>query len=586
MKDILYRLKRYLNGELHTLKKYSRKKDFYIWLCLTGLLFVVYYANSFHEEFTDEFDNILGGVYILHGKLPYIGFFSHHNPVPYFLASFIAIFSGHSFVAFRILYAIFLFVFAILGYYAVRKSVGNQSSRFYVGFIGVTAIAATYFWGHMLLADSLAAVFFGPALAIIFLKSLYGVSYRIRDICIISILLSLTLLTSMTFSYLVFGTYLFVLIHYFRYLRRTNIQTILFPFIAFGIPYMIFVAYLLITGSLSSFIEQSIVFNQKYYIYNYPRAPGSQSSFINPIRYAIVISYEFFWHFRDLLLQAATFNFTFPLNITLAVANIFVLIYLLYRRKFILFFFVIFALTFSNARSNPLESKETDFQSAVYLIISFFNITFLLTKLWEKLTSSISTNARVIYTILFFFLSLYAFYAGSFLLFGFFTKTYDKYMGTEPLIYDRYQYAKIVNDATPEGESAWIGPIEFKELLYLDRPIPSRYHILIPGMGRSPEITADLMEEYNTDKPAVIWFDKRYSVLGQNPQQYAPFFMDFLKQNYVTLYNEDTQTKTYESLVPRDDKIDVETKLYIRKDKYDEVINRLLEHNLIKKHER
>ena len=91
------------------------------------------------------------------------------------------------------------------------------------------------------------------------------------------------------------------------------------------------------------------------------------------------------------------------------------------------------------------------------------------------------------------------------------------------------------------------------------------------------------MEKYNTYKPSLIFFYKLYSVLVQNPQQYAPFFIDFLKQNYVTLYNEDTQTKTYESLVPRDDKIDVETKLYIRKDKYDEVVHRLLQKNYIKK---
>lgn len=582
MKDIIARVKRSVNTELHTLKRYSKKRDFYVWLSLIILLFLIFFANAWHEEFIDEFDNILGGAYILQGKLPYIGFFSHHNPVPYFLASIIVLFSGDSFVAFRMLYAVFLFLFALVGYYAVRKSVGHQASKFYIGFIAVTAIAATYFWGHMLLADSLAAVFIGPALAIIFLKSLYNASYRIRDLVIISILLSLTLLTSLTFSYLVFGIYLLVLFHYFRHLRRRNLKVVVLPFIVLAIPYIVFVLYLLVSGSFSSFIQQSLIFNQKYYIYNYPRPEGS-TTLINPVRYGIIISYEFFGHFRDLLLQASTFNFSFPINITFAVGNLFVLIYLLYRRKFLLFFFVIFILIFSNARSNPVLSKESDFQSAMYITISIFNVVFILTKLWEKLTSAISINARVLYTILFFFLSIYAFYAASAFLFSFFSKTYNKYMGLEPLIYDRSQYAQIVEAATSENETAWIGPIEFKELLYLDRPNPSRYQILIPGMSRSPELTADFMNEYNTNKPVVIWYDRRYSVLGKSSEKYAPFFLDFLKENYLTLYDEETHLKRYESLIPRDDKIDVETKLFIRKDKYHEVVSRLLQKKMIRK---
>lgn len=582
MKDIIARVKRSINTELHTLKRYSKKRDFYVWFGLIILLFLIFFANAWHEEFIDEFDNILGGAYILQGKLPYINFFSHHNPVPYFLASIIVLFSGDSFVAFRMLYAVFLFLFALIGYYAVRKSVGHQASKFYIGFIAVTAIAATYFWGHMLLADSLAAVFIGPALAIIFLKSLYNTSYRIRDLIIISILLSLTLLTSLTFSYLVFGMYLFVLLHYFRYLRRRNLKAVVLSFIVLATPYIVFVLYLLVSGSFSSFIQQSLIFNQKYYIYNYPRPEGA-TTLINPVRYGIIISYEFFGHFRDLLLQASTFNFSFPINITFAVGNLFVLIYLLYRRKFLLFFFVIFILIFSNARSNPVLSKESDFQSAMYITISIFNVVFILTKLWEKLTSAISVNARVLYSILFFFLSIYAFYAASAFLFSFFSKTYNKYMGLEPLIYDRSQYAPIVEAATSENETAWIGPIEFKELLYLDRPNPSRYQILIPGMSRSPELTADFMNEYNTNKPVVIWYDRRYSVLGKSSEKYAPFFLDFLKENYITLYDEETHLKRYESLIPRDDKIDVETKLYIRKDKYHEVVNRLLQKKMIKK---
>ena len=84
-------------------------------------LFCLFLLNAFHESYPDEFDNIMGGWYILHGKLIYSGFFTHHGPVPYFLAALLELFSWQSFVRFRIVYAIFLFLFNVFVFWFYKK---------------------------------------------------------------------------------------------------------------------------------------------------------------------------------------------------------------------------------------------------------------------------------------------------------------------------------------------------------------------------------------------------------------------------------------------------------------------------------
>ena len=141
-------------------------------------------------------------------------------------------------------------------------------------------------------------------------------------------------------------------------------------------PYLLFLIYLLITGSIGDFFYHAVTFNQQFYIYNYPKPEGQ--TFINPVRFAIVIAQDFHSNFSSLLIQARSFNFQFPFNITLAVANTGLILFLLIKRKFMLAFFVLYWMIFSNARSNPLNSKATDYQSAVYMVASLFNICFVL----------------------------------------------------------------------------------------------------------------------------------------------------------------------------------------------------------------
>ena len=87
------------------LTNFIKKRGNLILITFFFFIFCILSINALHESYPDEFDNILGGKYILSGSLLYKDYFSHHGPVAYFLSAFILLFSNGSFVIFRILFA-------------------------------------------------------------------------------------------------------------------------------------------------------------------------------------------------------------------------------------------------------------------------------------------------------------------------------------------------------------------------------------------------------------------------------------------------------------------------------------------------
>lgn len=561
-------------------RKWLSKKNVLIFLFVL-LIGFIYFINSLHESYPDEFDNIMGGWYLLHGELIYKDWFTHHGPVAYYIAGFLEIFSGQSFVRFRFFYAIFLLFLTFGGFYYIKKTFGFEKVKFYLFLIFLIAIGSTYFWGQMLLADSLSAFLLLPVFGLIVLKAYHREKLTNKDFIFVSALSSMSLLSSLTYTYLIGGIYLAMVLYYFFAFEKPTKFSVgyLKPFFILSAPFLIFLVYLLLTGSLMDFIEQGIFFNQKYYVYNYPRPEGS--TFINPIRFAIVIAQDFHNNFSSLLIGLPTFNFTFPFNITLAVVNMSLIIYLIMKKKFVLALFVFLSLIYSNARSNPWTSKETDYQSAVYMLFSLFNICFFLTTLYEDLKKDIEYPKKVIYTFLFLISLLYSFFTFTYLLRTFSYKAYGKYMGTQSTIYDRPKIAPIINSIVTKNDYALIGPFEFEELFYMNAKLPTKYQILIPGMGKSPEIQEEMLREIEETKPKVIYFDKRFHILGSSPEMHGKFFLNYLDEKYITLLGYTTDEGQVYSKIPIDSKVDLETKLYIRKENVEEILDTLIKNNYI-----
>lgn len=565
---------------------FLREKRNFPFILFAVIILFIFLINTVHESYPDEFDNILGGWYQLQGKFIYKDWFTHHGPIPYFLSSLIEIFSGRSFVGFRIFYSIFLFIFMFFTFSYLKKSVKTLSLNFYLGFILLFGIGATYFWGHMVLADNISAILLTPVFALVILKIYTREFFSIKDFIFISVLTSLALLTSITYVFLVLSIYFFLAVYYlstydYKIRNLQNIQTYKIIGI-FLTPYVVFLLYLLLTGSLQDFIYQAIIFNKKYYVY-YPGSSGEVT--INPLRFAIIIAQEFHNNFSSLLIQVRSFEFAFPFNISLAVANTGILIFFLLRKKYMLAIFVLFWLIYSNARSNPWNSRETDYQSAVYIMASLFNIAFLIPTLYQELKKDIEYPKKLILSFVFILVLIYSFFNFAFILRKFSYKAYDKYMGRAALIYDRPRIAPIINAVTAKDDLAMIGPFEFEENFYLNARQPSKYHILLPGMGSSEKIQQELIFDLNKNKPTVIYFDKRFFILGRSPEMYGQFFLNFLNNNYITLSFYKEGSIRYKSRIPIDNKVDIETKLYINKDKASQVVQNLLERNIVEQNQ-
>lgn len=545
-------------------------------------VFILFFINTFETNFPDEFDNIVGGLYITKGVLPYKGFFSHHGPVAYLIASPITLFTQQSFVNFRIVFSAILSLFLLGNYLILKRQLKTQKITEFLYYLILLGLSATYFWGHMLLADSLSGYLLIPAYVLIFLKSVKQQKLTFIDIGIVSILTSLTFFTSITYSYVVLIMNLFVLFIYLLQHKKNLIHAdTLKVFLIFLIPYLIFLMYFLVTGSLKQYIQQGILYNKNIYIYNYPRPEGSTS--LNPLRYAIVIFHQFYGNYRGLLEQVKDFNFAYPFNITLAVINISLLAFLLIQKNYSLFLFVLGLLIFSNPRSNPLNSKETDFQSSVYIMLSLFNLPLILLALKNELNKVLPFAKKLIFSLLFIISTIYTFFFVLYIFNAFFEKTYQKYMGMAPLIYDRPQVAPLINKLITKDDYFWIGPHEFEELLYLNGKWPSKYHWFLGAHSKIPSIRKEFMDDIQKNKPKVIVYKRDFSEFGQNPDSLNALLVGFLDSDYFQIGSISSISAEYTLKAANPLNFRLAEELYFDKNRKEEIVKQLLDNGVIEK---
>lgn len=534
-----------------------------------------------HEKYPDEFDNMLGGKYLLEGIPIYSGFFTHHGPVAYFLAAIIEIFSRHSFVAFRLVYGLFLSAFLTGTLFWFKKRFLEFPIKLYIGFLSLFIISSIYFWGYMFLADSMSAIYLTPVFIYFVFIFFYRIPFKLSDCVPISILTFLSLFSSLTYTYLVFIIYVFTLFAYLRDFRKTiRVKDIRYALIAFLIPYLLFLGYLIITRSLNDYIYQAIIFNQKYYIYNYPRPEDGS---INPIRFIIVIFNDFYNAFYGLVIQVFNFNFQYPFNVSLAIVDTAFLLYVLLKRRFTLFFFTLLFMIYANGRSNPLTSRETDYQSSVYIVMSLFLSLYLPWKIYTESHADSVKPKNILFSALLLLVTIYTFFNSFFLFTKYWTKAYDKFMGKAPLIYDTPQFAPMLNAVLTKDDTVMIGPFDFEELFYTNAKPASSEHILIPAMGKSERLQQDLLHDLDTNKPPIIIFDKNYRILTSVPVDYGKFYLSYLTQNYTILADITDGPYKYEVVKRGELHYNLDTNTFLLNTRKDEMLQKLIDKGYIRK---
>ena len=539
------------------------------------LLFFIILTNQVHQAYPDEFENILGGIFILKGRLPYSGFFTHHNPFAYFFAVPIALLSGASFVKFRIILGVVYLASFIAFFIYIKKRFSGLERATLTFFYALIVLGSTYMWGHMLLADSLSALLLAPVYITILFSSINKREMQTGDIWLISILSAFALLTSSSLIFAVCIIYLFTLILVFTKQKKTFRKLIKLIFI-FSSPYLIFLFYLLVTGSLEDFYLQSIRYNTDIYI----SLPGGVHS-SNPIRIAIIYFNEFMKNFRAIATLIKDFNFYSPFAHALVLSNLVIIAYLVFSRQFLLAGFVFLMLVYSSLRGNPYETKETDYQSIQYHYLSLFNGVFVLGHLWDEIVNKRIDRARkLFYSFFIILLGVYMFFL-SWEFFGkWWEKSYLKYMGEQPLIYDRPPVAEVLNNVISENEYYFIGPFDFEDQVYLNSKPASKYIVVLIGMDRSDRIQKELIADLKRNKPKIIVFHQGFFFFsGEIPA--GTFINELLETDYVTFKQMGLEEKGYSFNVGKLDIYDLRYNFFILKEKQEEILNLFIEKGYI-----
>lgn len=572
---------KYLKGRLFVKKTIKWVLDNRLILILFGVFLCVALVNAIHETFPDEYDNILGGYYINKGILPNIGFFTHHNIGAYFLASVNTIFTQQSFVLFRLFFAVEIWVAIVLTYYLFRKNFGRLRSRFYLFYAAIILLGSTYWWGEMFLSETLISYLLIPVYGLVVLKLFYGKGWRLKELVLVSVLLFLSFSVSLTYIYifaiiypLIFGLYIWGL------KKRFDLRRIVLAGMILALPYVIFAIYLLVTNSYQEFYYQQYFYNFNYYIYNFPDVGGIRST--NPIRYAVSTAYQTLNGFYGLLIQVKDFNLAYPFNTALALANLLTVVYLAIKRKFLLIGIVLSVIVFANTRSEPLNIKETDFHATVYIALTFFNLCFSSFEAVKDLNKrKLGYFSTIILSVVMIVVWLYASFAIMLLGDKFGEKVYTKYMGQQPLIYDRPTVAPILNKIITKNDFVWVGPFAFHELLYVNGKNPSKYHWFLPQSEAFSRFKEGLISDLEARRPKVIVFEKGYTAFGKRAEEWNYPITNFLSKNYFSF--EELSTLGYVSKAPKSEHFDFTQTYYFDNNRRGEIINDLVKNGIIEK---
>ena len=182
------------------LKLPSRHFDVVVYL---GSLIAMLISSTYKfYGWTDPVDVIYGGALITKGIMPYVGFFSHHMPFPYFLAASLHILSNHSLVIFQLLFILGLWFWLMLLYRWIVNEVGRRAASTFVAFV---VLGSTLVFSQSMLAETLIAyttITLLCAFSFRYLK--VGYIFRLIDCIAVSTMLAVIILSSLAYVGFVF----------------------------------------------------------------------------------------------------------------------------------------------------------------------------------------------------------------------------------------------------------------------------------------------------------------------------------------------------------------------------------------------
>ena len=522
--------------------------------------------NSQYVAYPDEFVNILGGKFILEGKVPYRDFFDHHLPGAWMISAFLLLFSFGSFIKFRFFWGVgqFLILFFV-GRFVQKRN--RELYNYFLGFFLLYPFVTVYYWTHLFIADGIAFLFFSAIFWMLFAES-YETKHTLRTFILLSLCNVVFIFTSLSYIYIALLFYAWIFILFLR--LKPKIKDYLIMIGVNATPFIVYGLYLLITNSWREFYISNVVYNTTLYIRVPNYTPGR---YFNPFKFALTVIYNFYDTYIQLLVRIKEFNLYFPVDLVLALSTFLLLVFLIKERPIIgiVYFFI---LSFSAPRSNLMKIGETDYQSGLFIAIGTISFFLLL---WRYKYIKFSFEPlEIIRKFLVAMVVLYGIFAALFLVQNTYNKYYLRNTQKMPSINDNPPSALFLNEIVQKDEYYWIGPYEPNEEFFVKAKLPGKFPTLLPQFRESEYFSGEFIKQFEAHNPKLIVYKHEASIFNTPAIEFGKFFMDWMDGKYISIENIKgiTVLKSPETFTMRSD-------VYLLKSEKEDLLKRLVEKGYI-----
>lgn len=339
---------------------------------LVFFLLLIYRSGNL-AIFTDENDNLRGGIIIAGGGVLYRDYYTQHTPLMYYICSVFAYLGAKSVEQFRILYDLFIALIWVLLYFRNHKIFGNKL-MIILPLFETIIVTAMYPQGAMIMADNVQGIC-TVVLLLEFLRYRINKKIDVADSCVISLTLWCSIGAAFISAYSIFTVVagvIFSEILYWKEKRKISFNSCLKRYwkllLCCIIPGGIIFCYFGIKKNIGNLYLQAFKFNTDVYPNYYLDGFGK-----NKIEPFILSVKNFGLYIKERIIELSGFYITYDniMRLSLCLLFVYLLIMLVVKRKNYLEAGIIFLAVCCNASRGINNFHSLPFWYAIIAAILF-----------------------------------------------------------------------------------------------------------------------------------------------------------------------------------------------------------------------
>jgi hypothetical protein len=493
---------------------------------LSAGVFVLHQLAAPHQQFVDEYDAMSGGMLVKRGLVPYKDFFSHHMPLPYFVAAGIMLFTGSDLWALRSVFQFLLFLWSLGIYGLMRRHVGRGAA---VLFVLLAPLAMLRCWGFMLLGETLIAYSSVSLLVLCLFRFRAGQHVLTRtDVAAVSLLTSIIALGSLAWVY--FGGLVYAWFGWKYLTSRTWKVGGPTPGTAaalLALPYALFLLFLVATHSVRAFHEDNFSFNMNYYAQFNSAIPDGNP--VTALADIVVGVLQKAGSIPSHLLQPEYCGTVYALLAGIAMAS-----YLAYCGRLGDAAFFTSAFILVGPRGGLGEDWLNQYHAQPYILVAVLVGSIAAFKIPEVLQAGEGMALRIVYGMLVPFFALT--FVGSL---GYAASIYWSYW-KNPSIYMLCRtepFAEIINAVTDKHDYVWVAPLQLQTVVHLRARPATYYPYFLPWVAIQEGAQERVIHDLQTHQAKVVFWVPNQNIWNYDVDAFSRNILDYLDAHYFIVDN-------------------------------------------------